>query len=148
MGYDLHITRAEFWAQNEGKEISNDEWLRLVEQDPELDIDAQNGPHFAAWRKASDKDGWSKWFDWSEGNVYTKNPDKAVLEKLLQLAERLDAKVQGDDGELYNSADELTEPAGSDGVAPVRRNWIRANIEYIVVAIAVLAWILFDLYRG
>src|SRR5260221_14273274 len=36
MGYDLHITRAEFHATNEGHEITAEEWLRYVQSDPEL----------------------------------------------------------------------------------------------------------------
>jgi hypothetical protein len=32
MGYDIHITRAEHWAENEGREISAEEWLAYVEK--------------------------------------------------------------------------------------------------------------------
>jgi hypothetical protein len=41
------------------------------------------------------------------GNVYTKNADKRVLAKMLTLASRLGAKVQGDDGEPYSSPGDL-----------------------------------------
>ena len=44
MGYELHITRAAFWAENEGHRITQAEWLHLIEQDTELVIDGQNGP--------------------------------------------------------------------------------------------------------
>ncbi|MDJ0700702.1 MAG: hypothetical protein QNJ07_12670 [Woeseiaceae bacterium] len=147
MGYDLHITRAEFWAQNAGKEISAEEWLRLVEDDPELIIDTDNGPHFAVSNEPSQNDaGWPRWFDWFEGNVYTKNPDRQTLGKLLQIANALDATVQGDDGETYTSVDDLHEPGDVGDTVPARRSWVRENLEYVVVAIAVLAWILFDLF--
>lgn len=36
MGYDLHITRAENWWENEGKEISENEWRALIDSDAEL----------------------------------------------------------------------------------------------------------------
>ena len=49
MGYDLHITRAEYWAENDGNRISEEEWLRVIEQDQELVIDTANGPLFAVW---------------------------------------------------------------------------------------------------
>ena len=41
------------------------------------------------------------WFDYREGNIVVKNPDDEIVNKMLDIAERLDAKVQGDDGEIY-----------------------------------------------
>lgn len=99
MGYDIHITRAEDWAQNEGFEISADEWLKIIEEDPELSLEGVNGPYFAVWTGESTYP--DPWFDWSGGNVYTKNPDEPMIEKMISLAQRLNGKVQGDDGEVY-----------------------------------------------
>ena len=45
------------------------------------------------------------WLDWFEGDIYTKNPDEPILAKMLGIASSLGAKVQGDDGEVYRSAD-------------------------------------------
>lgn len=159
LGYDLHITRAEFWAENEGQEISREEWLRVVEQDPELTIDAHNGPLFANWGPVTD--GYSPWFKWLEGNVYTKNPDRNTLEKMLQIATLLGATVQGDDGETYASLDDFPDSVttgrttrdssqgeGDDLPLPLRRERHRARLEYIIVGLVVLAWIIFDLARG
>ena len=42
------------------------------------------------------------WFDWFEVNVDTKNPD-------------LGARVQGDDGELYESPDDVFRPPERSG---------------------------------
>lgn len=72
MGYDIHITRAEEWSDNDAAQISR--------------------------------------ADSFEGNVDTKNPDHAVLAKALELAGVLGARVQGDDGELYESPDEYFRP--------------------------------------
>lgn len=72
MGFDIHITRAEEWSDNDAAQISR--------------------------------------ADWFEGNVDTKNPDHAVLAKALELAGVLGARVQGDDGELYESPDEYFRP--------------------------------------
>jgi hypothetical protein len=59
MGYDLHITRAEEWSQNEGREIAAAEWLALVSNDPELKLAPRNGPHSAVWRPIGGGDlGW------------------------------------------------------------------------------------------
>lgn len=105
MGYDLHITRADHWANNDGCQISSQEWLEVVRNDPELTLELFNGPCFAVWNGECSYPA-GGWFDWSEGNVYTKNPDRSVLLKMLQLATTLNAKVQGDDGENYHSIED------------------------------------------
>jgi hypothetical protein len=64
----------------------------------------QNGDAFFAF---GEPEGPRAWFDWFEGNVFTTDPDRVTLEKMIRLAERLDAKVQGDDGEPYPSPDDL-----------------------------------------
>jgi hypothetical protein len=37
-----------------------------------------------------------------------KNPDEEILCKMSKLAQRLSAKVQGDDGEVYDTAGRVT----------------------------------------
>lgn len=39
MGYNLYVTRADEWSQNEGCEIRAEEWIAVVNDDPELAID-------------------------------------------------------------------------------------------------------------
>lgn len=102
MGYDIHITRAEDWANNESVQIAIDEWLALVQGDPELIPTPENGQGFVVWRGATKYP--ETWFDWLAGNIVTKNPDRATLLKMLKIAAILNAKVQGDDGELYAAA--------------------------------------------
>ncbi|HXE54889.1 MAG TPA: hypothetical protein VN541_17845 [Tepidisphaeraceae bacterium] len=105
MGYELHITRAESWADNDGKEITADEWLELVSADPELRLAGYNGPYFAIWSGPSEYP--DPWLDWFGGNISSKHPDSLLIEKMAQIAAKLGAKVQGDDGELYVGADDL-----------------------------------------
>jgi hypothetical protein len=107
MGYELHITRAESWATNEGHEITADEWLGYVQSDPELRLSPNNGKYFVEWSGPSTYP--EPWFDWFAGNISTKNPDKAIVGKMLQIAERLCARVQGDDGEFYEDTSEIPE---------------------------------------
>jgi hypothetical protein len=107
MGYELHITRAEFWADNDNNQITVDEWLKFVAADPELKLAGYNGPHFALWSGRSKSP--EPWLDWSQGNVYSKNPDKAIVSKMLQIAQALGARVQGDDGEFYEDTSEIPE---------------------------------------
>jgi hypothetical protein len=104
LGYDLHIARAEYWAENEDAPITHDEWIALAASDEDLFAMPENGDAFFAFGDRVDPHAW---FDWFEGDVLTKNPDRPTLTKMLDLAERLDARVQGDDGELYESPDDL-----------------------------------------
>ena len=107
MGYNFHITRAEHWSENHDYEISAEEWLSLITNDSELLLDKSNGPFFVKWIGKSSYE--EPWFDWYEGNIYTKNPDQAIFTKMLSLAKKLNATVQGDDGERYITIDDFPE---------------------------------------
>jgi len=100
MGYDVHVTRKEFWADEEGSEITLDEWLAYVRNDTEIEADTEN-PSLENYVFISHLDKWPIW--WSEdGRIYTKNPNELVTKKLLEIANALNAQVQGDDGEVYD----------------------------------------------
>jgi hypothetical protein len=101
MGYDLHITRGAHWAENEGHEITCEEWLALVAHDPELTLDPVNGDQYALWSGPSQYP--EPWLKWWRGNISTKNPDKTLIVKMINIASKLGARVQGDDGEFYDS---------------------------------------------
>lgn len=110
MGYDLHITRAEDWQQNEGREISPREWLEVVDRDVELALDPENGAYSVKLvDKAEGEEKQKGWFDWFEGNVFTTDPSPRSVGKALALAASLRAKVQGDDGEIYDRLEDWTE---------------------------------------
>lgn len=161
MGYELHITRADFWAENEGLEISPEEWLALIEADEELTRDNRNGPYFAIL-ETGDRDviRWGdrdviRWLDWFEGNINAKSPDRVLLGKMLQVAGRLGATVQGDDGETYTRPDEIPErPAASRGENPdasqpprfMRRERLYNLLIYSLIALAIIAINIFDLW--
>lgn len=115
MGYDLHITRAEHWSDNTGAEITAEEWLAVVHADPELRLapEVGMGPYFVRWTGPSTLP--DPWLDRFAGNVDTKNPDPALIGKMVRLAERLGARVQGDEGELYTDA----KPSGDAPAAQV-----------------------------
>ncbi len=115
MGYDVHITRKRDWHDEEGDEISADEWLTFVRQDPALRVDTTHGPHFAIWDKYAGSYDFA-WFDWSDGCISTKGPDDEILWKMLAIAKSMGAKVQGDDGEVYSEADlRKNRDSGSPG---------------------------------
>lgn len=127
MGYDIHITRQENWFDEDAnKKISLDEWKSFLVNDPEMRLDnfaeavTTSGDQIriesdglAVWTKYSgnDLDGNFAWFDYSNGNIVCKNPDDEIIKKMLDIAQRLNAKVQGAEGELYESTvgEEITE---------------------------------------
>lgn len=99
MGYDLHITRKKHWSDTDGPTISFEEWRSYVESDPEIIPDPENeGPE--NFILLTHPERWPLWWDRS-GEVYTKNPDHLVIAKLVQIARTLNARVLGDDDEIY-----------------------------------------------
>lgn len=120
MGYDLHITRQENWYdENSGKRISLIEWKVFLEGDTEMRLDnfaevtttsgetiRIESEGLSVWTKYSGNgiEGNFAWFDYREGNIVCKNPDNEIIKKMLSIASQLNAKVQGDDGELYEES--------------------------------------------
>jgi len=117
MGYDLHITRKKNWDgfdREHGREISLDEWIAVVNADPDLRIEGYVNRRLrdesvfrqplAAWTAYSKyrPDDPGPALELSGGNVDAKNPDREFRCKMWRLAQRLKAKVQGDDGEFYD----------------------------------------------
>jgi hypothetical protein len=99
MGYDLHITRKEYWADEDGPQITLDEWQAYVAQDPDIVPDGNNpGPENYVFAAHSERH--PLWWHRS-GEIYTKNPDDTMIAKLVQIARALHAKVLGDDDEVY-----------------------------------------------
>jgi hypothetical protein len=78
MGYDLHITRRKSWT-DEGHEIGAAEWLAYVREDQDFKLGSPNGPYFAVWR--GEVDNGEAWLDWSEGQIYSKHPPPALVDR-------------------------------------------------------------------
>ena len=116
MGYELHITRAAHWTENETAPISLKEWGDYVAADPEMRMDnfaeatmAQGDTirieeeGIAVWTAYSGHGigGNMAWFRHWRGEITVKNPDREIIDKMKQIAEVLGARVMGDEGELY-----------------------------------------------
>jgi hypothetical protein len=117
MGYELHITRRENWIDEDvSKMITLEEWKNYIANDSEMRLDGyaeattSNGESvncssegLAVWMGYSKNhiDGNYAWFDYNSGNIDVKNPDPEIIGKMLQIALKLEATVQGDDGEMY-----------------------------------------------
>jgi len=107
MGYDLHITRRRQWS-GKGSDITSREWLDYVAGDSELKLSPGDGPHWAIWNGASELP--QPWLDWEDGQIYSKNPDEPLTRKMCAIAQKLHAKVQGDDGEFYDDNGKALPP--------------------------------------
>ncbi len=96
MGYDIHITRKANWSDDEGDTIAPDEWMAVLDSDPELSRATDTGDDTLAGAWKGDT---LFWFD--NGEITCKSPDEGIIRKMVLIAERLGANVQGDDGERY-----------------------------------------------
>ena len=106
MGYNIYITRKDHWADESGEQITHEEWEEYVKSDAELTLeDYVKDEGFSVWRGYSrhEENVRIAWFSHLEGNIYTKNPDEEILEKSLSIAQAINGKVQGDDGEVYDA---------------------------------------------
>jgi len=104
MGYNIRIIRGPDWFDNPAHQISKSEWLDHICSDAELSIQEAGGDHESVTvllpRGPLDAEG-TPWLRWARGVINTKGPDKPTLLKMLQIAEALDAFVEGDDRERY-----------------------------------------------
>lgn len=103
----------------------------MIEQDPELQLDTEtrcsmsDGDYvFAAWNGAPGM------LEYYNGEIRTKNPDEALVRKMVAIAHRLGAQVQGDDGEVYQPGG--TAPREQRVVSPPSliervKNWLSAR---------------------
>jgi hypothetical protein len=96
MAYDVHITRREEWSV-EGENITLAEWLAIANAGVDLTVSSDG----SAEMRGPDGQAWPLW--WQEGRVETKKPNKEFIIKMVALARPLNAKVQGDDSEIYHA---------------------------------------------
>lgn len=102
MGYDLHITRKAYWCDETGPEITLDEWISYAQGDKEIQPDPEN-PGEENWVVMLGANTCPLW--WSDtGELYMKNPDDTMITKMISVADSLNARVLGDDDEVYRTA--------------------------------------------
>lgn len=100
MRYEVYITRAEHHAKGAQTPIPQRDWRSLIATDPDLSAPDDAAPDFARWKGASSVE--RPWIDWSDGNLFTVDPDYSVIRKLVEIAGLLGGHVQGRDGERYS----------------------------------------------
>ena len=128
MGYEIHITRKNEWSDEDGPEISLEDWKAYIASDPEMRLDGyaeatmENGDVFR-----TEHDGIAVWTAYS--GIVAKNPDREILAKMFEIAQALGARVVGDEGEEYGTdgemaeAAEAVEEAASPGMKQTKRPW-------------------------
>lgn len=101
-GYDLHISRKAFWSDDFGPKITFEEWQEYLKTDPQVIRDVANSPQdFIVLMPG---ESFPLWYRADIGELFTKNPTDRAITKLEEIAHRLNARVQGDDGEFYPAA--------------------------------------------
>jgi hypothetical protein len=142
MGYELHIARKSDWEADEDSNISLEEWLSYVDKDQELkltngfqmnipnvDTSWKDSPGFCQWTAHPNANNDTlPWFDYWRGSISTKYPDDFTIKKMVQIAQSLNAKVQGDDGEFYDESyfqekSEQEEPTSISTVRNQKKPW-------------------------
>jgi hypothetical protein len=129
VGYEIHITRKEFWSDETGPEITSKEWRALTSADSSM-RPMRNGDmtwvgysrHIPGRVEASFHLG-------ERGDVVANRPDREMRAKMHRMAVKIDAKVQGDEGELYDEK--------GDVIASTRRR--RHGLIAVLIAIMALA---------
>lgn len=132
MGYELHITRRKDWS-DQGDDISLEEFVRYMRSDTEFTHPGMGGEAYADWK--SPRTGQIAPLWWSDGTVVTKNPDAELVDKMVTVATKLQARLQGDDGEIYLSSTRI-EQIESD--PPPLLNGVDTRLRYITTRSAVV----------
>jgi hypothetical protein len=109
MGYNLCITRARSSLDHSDHPIPEGEWQAVVRSDTSLRISQEDyferkagdgtieRMQLVIWQEHPDRIPF--WYE--EGAVFTKNPDEKTIEKMVQLATKLEARVLGEEDEEY-----------------------------------------------
>ena len=125
MGYDLHIHRADEWYDAETNPITLDEWYAWVEQQLDFELETESyvaytdvTVHPATWTGHSIGEGVPFWWG-PDGEIVLKGVDNETIRKMVEVADALGARVQGDDGEFYGvDGEPLPETDGEPARSP------------------------------
>jgi hypothetical protein len=100
MGYDIHITRSPNWWDKTDR-ISHEEWRQVVESDPDLEPYDENDPDEDGYKlRERDFDNYV-YYNESCGTINMRPGFRESICKAVEIASKLGAVVQGDEGEFY-----------------------------------------------
>lgn len=119
MSYEIRVFRQSNWEDiDEESNISLEEWINYVRSDKDLALASEYGP-FAEKPKGSAEQtpGYTYlisyphfsidcrpglWY--KEGAISIENPDDFIITKLISIASSLNARVMGEEGEIYDQS--------------------------------------------
>ena len=102
----IYVTRRADPLDDDGSQITRDEWLQLIASDP--DLTPEDPPDrfpgykdaiYAAWKNYPG--GYPAWFVWFKGNIEIKGLDDDLLRKLRAFATALNARIVSEEGEEF-----------------------------------------------
>jgi hypothetical protein len=105
MSIYVFVTRRADPLKPDGAEINREEWVKLVEIDPDLSLEdpadrfLADKTIYAAWKAYPA--GYPAWFGLSDGNIEVKGMDDAILGKLRIFANKLGARIVSEEGEEF-----------------------------------------------
>jgi hypothetical protein len=107
-GREVHISRRVNWWEEDGGQISAGEFKAVVAGDLELDMVSVPDiwrwePRWIAEMATGAGPEPRESLVWRAGRIVARHPSDALLVKMCQLAKILGARVQGDDGEYYDT---------------------------------------------
>jgi len=95
MSYHLYIKSK---RESEQNGIALEDWLAAVEVDTDFSCVVNEGDGGSAIFQGANS---SEYMTWSDGHIDVDAPSERLLDKMVDLADTLDAKVIGDTGEPY-----------------------------------------------
>lgn len=138
MGHDLYVTRKDDWSDTEGPDITLDDWLAYLAIDDSLKLDparsANADPRVASGVKEPSHASWVHWPDrepgvreawmWLErGNIVATDSGIRFRQKLFLIADGLEARLMGENGEVFNSSGEPEGKLSRFGVPGRKKAW-------------------------
>ncbi|XVV10334.1 hypothetical protein ACQP2X_36625 [Actinoplanes sp. CA-131856] len=125
MGYELHITRAFDWAESERFPILGAEVEALVGAEPDLSFVPGASGRPDVGHVVGDSEHWL--FFW-QGRLSIKHPEPYFVRRMVELGERLDAWVTGDDSAVYGwNGEEVLDWQRERDAFALRRRFISSG---------------------
>jgi hypothetical protein len=106
MSIYVYVTRKPDPLEDEGPDISEQEWIEVIKSDPDLaivdppDRRPRDRQTYAVWN--SYPGGYPAWFALGAGSIEVKGLDDALLAKLRYFATKLNARIVSEMGEEFS----------------------------------------------
>lgn len=112
MGYDAHLTRADNWLDSALTPIGLDEWVEAGRaSDALVELSEIEYPTGVPVFLLGDDPVSSPALYWRDGEVVVRGADLEHLPSLVTVAEAIEARVVGDDGEVYGDSSPVLPPS-------------------------------------